>query len=275
MHAFMAELEVPEYILEYTQELEDDDFHTPSDQLCLLGARLASMTHAFRTGSKTDQELAELAHALERDLISWSARLRSPGFSCSFLEVRDADSSYTWNGTRHEYSDPRAVLVWNRWRCHRILLSRMQEAIWRRSWPMLVQPMSPMHNSEYYKSIKSRMAADICIACAREIRNDSPDETPSGSVSKSYQMITPLSMAGSCLLEELAEPITTPGGRRMIVVDRPLHLDLFNRASTQLAWVIERMDYIANKVGITWAAAMSQFLKGESKVMYDLSTSYD
>ena len=59
----------------------------------------------------------------------------------------------------------------------------------------------------------------------------------------------------------------------MILVDQPLHLDLFNQTSTQLAWVIERMDYIAQKVGIRWAASMSKFLKGETKIYYDIGRS--
>ena len=91
--------------------------------------------------------------------------------------------------------------------------------------------------------------------------------------SSGYLLTMPLCVAGTCLLEELAEPTFTPGGSRMILVDQPLHTDLFNQTSTQLAWVIERMDYIANKVGVNWAAAMNKFLKGQTKVYYDIGRS--
>ena len=59
----------------------------------------------------------------------------------------------------------------------------------------------------------------------------------------------------------------------MILVDEPLHTDLFNATSSQLAWVIERMDYIAKKVGVKWAAAINKLLKGETKIYYDIGRS--
>jgi hypothetical protein len=136
------------------------------------------------------------------------------------------------------------------------------------------------------------MASDICIAVAYAFGNDSSAEPTKGSVAagkillgiilsetsanhtqQGYALIMPLVVAGTCLLEQLADPITSPGGSRMIFADQPLHTDLFNQTSTQLAWVIEKMDYIANKVGVNWAATMSSFLKGQKKVYYDIGRS--
>jgi hypothetical protein len=136
------------------------------------------------------------------------------------------------------------------------------------------------------------MASDICIAVAYAFGNDSSAEPTKGSVAagkillwiilsetsanhtqQGYALIMPLVVAGTCLLEQLADPITSPGGSRMIFVDQPLHTDLFNQTSTQLAWVIEKMDYIANKVGVNWAATMSSFLKGQKRVYYDIGRS--
>ena len=59
----------------------------------------------------------------------------------------------------------------------------------------------------------------------------------------------------------------------MILVDQPLHEILFDQTSMQLAWIVERVDYIAEKVGIKWANAISRFLKGEKKIYYDLGRS--
>jgi hypothetical protein len=86
-------------------------------------------------------------------------------------------------------------------------------------------------------------------------------------------MVMPLCVAGTCLLEQLADPITSPGGSRMILVDQPLHTNLFNQTSTQLAWVIERLEYIANNVGVRWAASLNKFLKGQTKFYYDIGRS--
>ena len=273
MNALTTELEVPEFIVQWTQALEFDPLYTPGDNLTVLAARVASFKAAFLQGSKTDEELATIAETLERDLLSWSESTLAAGSVCSFHNVRDLDSPHSWNGTRHEYGIPQAHRYWNKWRCLRILLSRTQEALWRRSWPTLAGPSYRIPDAEHYRSIRNRMASDICIAIAYAFGNDPSAEPERGAVSAGYQSVMPLCVAGTCLLEQLADPITSPGGSRMIIVDEPLHTDLFNQTSTQLAWVIERMDYIAKKVGVKWAAAMNKFLKGETKIYYDIGRS--
>lgn len=244
--------------------------HTPADQLAVLAARTALLRSAFRTGSRSDEELSELSAALEVDLLDWSERALAAGSIYSFHNVNDLDSPHTWNGTRHEYGIPQAHRHWNMWRSYQILVSRTREAIWRRSWPTLVQiPPSPGH----YRTILNRMTADICVAAAYTLGVDGAAGPPRGSVSSGYLLIGPLCLAGTCLLEELAEPTVSPGGARMLLMDEPLHTDPFNRTSSQLAWIIERMDYIADKIGIRWASAMSRFLRGEAKVYYDIGRS--
>ena len=269
----MSEIEVPECIVQWTEALELDALYTPSDQLTILSARLASIKTEYRIGSRSDEDLAELSETLERDLLSWSEANSAAGSVCSFSSVQDPDSPDVWNGTRHEYGTPQASRFWNKWRCLRILLSRIQEAIWRRSWPILAQPSKPVPDRDHYRSIRQRMASDICIACANVFGSDVSAEPPRGSVSHSCLLIMPLSVAGTCVIEHLKEPIVTPGGTRTILVDEPLHTNLFDQTSAQLAWVIDRFDYTNDKVGIKWAGAMSRFLKGESHILYDLARS--
>lgn len=269
----MNETEVPEYMVQWTQALEYDPMQTPADQLATLSSRTATLRAAYRTGSKTDEELAELCNILEKDLLDWSESTLAAGSVCSFYNVHDPDSPHAWNGTRHEYCIPQAHRHWNMWRCLRIVLSRLHEAIWRRSWPKLAQPSQPVPDSEHYRTIKNRMVNDICVAAAYAFGNDSAVDPPKGAVSSGYLMVMPLFIAGTCLVEQLAEPIVGPDGSRMILVDEPLHLNLFDQTAIQLAWIIERLDYIAAGVGIRWAAQMSRLLKGESKTYYDLGSS--
>ena len=62
-------------------------------------------------------------------------------------------------------------------------------------------------------------------------------------------------------------------GDRQIFVGEAMYDDNSDASSRQLSWVISRMDYIANKVGVKWAASVSRFLKGEFRVYYDLGRS--
>lgn len=261
---------MPDFLVRWTQALEYDPMHTPGDQLTVLAVRAAAIRSAFRTGSKADLELATLASTLEQDLLGWSETTITTGSMCSFHFTKDWGSSHTWNGTRHEYRIPQAHQYWNLWRSLRILLSRLQEAVWRRSWPTLT-PTPP--RPEHFKAIRHRMVADICAATAYALGNDNTVEPPRGSIASAYMIILPLYLAGTCLLEELVVAEFSPGGSRVIMVDQSLHLDPVNQYSTQLAWLIQRVDYTADKIGIGWAAPIGKFLRGQCKIFYDLGRS--
>ena len=272
-NALWTETDVPEYVVQWTQALGFDPMQTPGDQLVVLAARVALLRKRFKTNESTDELLAEEGTRLEEDLLGWSENTLAAGSVCSFYNIRDPDSPHSWNGTRHEYGIPQAHRSWNMWRVLRILLSRTLEAIWRRSWPVLVQPSQPIPDSEHYKQIRSRMTADICVAAAYAFGSDNSVEPPKGSISSGYLLVLPLAVAGTCLLEILAEPAISPGGTRLILLNEPRHIDPFNQTSTQLAWLIDRTDYISDRIGIQWATAMSKFLKGGYHLYYDLGRS--
>lgn len=111
------------------------------------------------------------------------------------------------------------------------------------------------------------------MAAAHDLGNDKSIQPQKGSVASGLMLTMSLLLAGTCLIEQLSETTVSPGGRRLIRVDQPLHLDPFNQTSTQLAWIIGRIDYIAEKVGVRWAGTVSSFLKGEAEVWFDVSRS--
>lgn len=259
--------------MRWTQSLEYNEMHTPGDQLAVLAARAAAIRSAFRTGSKEDRELAAAASMLEQDLHGWSETMNATGSMYSFRDTIDWDSSYAWNGTRHEYGIPQAYQHWNIWRSLMILLSRTQEAVWRRSWPQLtLTPPRP----EHFKAARNRMVTEICVGTASAVGNDNIAEPPHGSISIAYTVILPLFLAGTCLLEILADPVSSSaGGSRVIQVDQSFHLNPKNQFSTQLSWLIQRFDYIADEIGVGWAVPMTKFLSGQGKMFYDLGRSYE
>ncbi|KAK0254432.1 hypothetical protein B0A54_13059 [Friedmanniomyces endolithicus] len=269
LNALYSEVEVPDFVMQWSAALEFDPMQTPSDQLYVLAARIGSIRSSFRIGDQNDQRLFDLATTLERDLLRWSEEALGSHSVYSFRSVHDSCSPYSLNGTRHEYGLPQAHRSWNTWRCLNIILSRTQEAIVRRSWPILAQVPPPSH---HYRAIRDRTTIDICLAAACVLGDDSIDDPPEGSIASGYQLVVPLFLAGTCLLEELAEPSVSPGGSRIIFVDESLHAAPSNEASIQLAWIIERLDYISGQ-GIRWAFSFSKLLKGQSRVYYDVGRS--
>lgn len=162
VYALQTETEVPDYITTWTQGLDYDRLGTPMDRLIVIGARLAALKKSFRAADMSDQALVETAALLEQDLIAWSDDTSTEGSACSFRTFRETDASNSWNGWRHEYPRLLVYHYWNCWRTMRILLTWMQEALWRRSWPTLVQSMGGLVDPNYYKGIRNGVVADLC-----------------------------------------------------------------------------------------------------------------
>lgn len=269
----LSEQNVPDYIIQWTKLLDFDPVLTPSDHMALLASRGAALRCAYRHGTMSDQELLTLADALEQDLISWSRSHSVIGSVCAFETVRDARSPNSWGGQTHVYGSPQAQKHWNKWRCARILVSRIQEGVWRRSWPLIASPATPVPDPEHFAAVRRQIVDEISIAAAHEFGNNDSLEPQKGSVASGLILMVALILAGTCLIERLSECTVSPGGGRLVTVDRPLHLDPFDQTSTHLGWIIGRVDYIAEKIGVRWAGTISSFLKGETGVHYDLARS--
>lgn len=266
------ETAVAPYIVEWSQFLDADEAHLPIDQLMLIASSIALVRQSFRVRDQADDELLATANDLEFNLLKW-AEDTSTNVTFAYQTIQDAISSQSFNGVRHEYVSPHAFRYWNLWRVLRILLSRLQEALWRRSWPVLATPELPIPHPDHYRNIRNRSVSEICIAACSVFGNDNAAEPPQGSVAFGQVLLTPLVTAGTVLLESLAELTISPEGGRLILLDRPYHLDPYNQTSTQLAWIIQKVDYIAEKVGIRCAKSHSEWLQGGDDEYFDIGRS--
>lgn len=214
-----------------------------------------------------------LADALEQDLIRWARSHSVIGSVCAFETIQDARSPNSWAGLKHIYGSQQARKHWTKWRCARILVSRIQEGVWRRSWPLIVSPTRPAPQPQHFATVRQQIVEEISVAAASEFGSDDSQEPQRGSVANGLITIIALTLAGTCLIEQLSEPATGSDGGRVVHINQPLHLDPFDQTSTHLAWLIGRVDYVAEKVGVRWASTVGSFLKGQTSVYYDLSRS--
>lgn len=74
LNSLCTETEAPGFIEQWSLAFDYDPVTTSADQLTAMACRAASLKAAFRTGEKSDEELAELTATLEADLLSWSER---------------------------------------------------------------------------------------------------------------------------------------------------------------------------------------------------------
>ncbi|KAK3073903.1 hypothetical protein LTR53_004085 [Teratosphaeriaceae sp. CCFEE 6253] len=269
LNALILEVEVPDFIVQWSRELGQNPLHTLSDQLAICATRLASLKSAFQMGSSTDEQLYGLAVDLEGDLLGWSKDALADGSDYIFNSVPNLDSPRAFGGIRHDYAVPQTCRQWNLWRTLCIILARVQEAIYRRSWPTLTHAPP---SAQYYRSIRDRMSNNICVAAAYVLGDESMAESARGSIPAGYSLVQPLCLAGTCFVESLVEPSVSSDGSRIILVDQPLHLDPRNQISVRLAAVIARLEMI-DRLGIRWAGSVASFLKGGHRVCYDLARS--
>ncbi|KAK4556885.1 hypothetical protein LTR86_005866 [Recurvomyces mirabilis] len=267
LHALFAEQRVPQFVVSWSEIIAANESERLRDDLSLLTARLASLKASFADRSLRDDILEPEAATIEADLLGWSDRMRQADEQG---RPQRNPSTSPLHSARQTPTPPVENRSWNFWRCLRILLSRVQEAVYRRSWPHLTQvPPSPQH----YREIRESMTSDICAGVAQRAGDDVSAKVRPGSVAAGLLSIWPLHIAGTCLLEELAESGTTPGGSRTLLLNVPLHIDPNNATSVQLAWVIRRLDHIGGNYGIQWAYLIRRLLAGERGVYYNLGRS--
>ena len=131
----------------------------------------------------------------------------------------------------------------------------------------------PMAVSAASMQLRQTITDDICAATACSIPIEPGAEPPAGTLAAVMDLLLPLMVAGTHCIEMLSPAIVPSDGRRVVVVADPLHENPCNPLSTQLAYIVDRVDYIAGSVGFRPAIGVSKFLKGERRVCYDLGIS--
>lgn len=245
------------------------------DQLRLLTIRMAHLKHAYCTGELDIDELTGAASALQVALVSFEQHQLLKDPRLSYRVTTDRRSLCSWRSARHEYTSAHAVLCWNRWRTCCIMLHRLQEALERRAM-MHVAPqsrrISPGPERPVARS-RQTIVDDICASISYALPPGLDADPPHGALSMASSLLLPLMVAGTHCIEQLSSTTITADGRRLVFVTEVVHLNTSDPTSAQLAYIIDRMDYMANVVGLRRAAEVGHFLKGERRVYYDLGRS--
>lgn len=268
----MTETKVPTHIVDWTYDLEGDPVQTASDELAILSARTASSKNAFAKGSKSDRAIIILAHQLERDLLDWHTRNLNDDDTCIFIQNTGFDEPHAWRDSMRVYGIDSLHRLRNRWCCLRIMISRLIEAIWQRSKPLLqhIWPIPP--EKAYFQLNRIQMAKEICMRSTYALGNNAllPQ---AGAVSSGYFSVIPLTVAATCLLEQLFESSLDSGEHYLPLMHEPQLENLPANVAAQLNWIIGRLEHICQVVGIGWGRSGSHLLRGHKKVRFVLGRS--
>lgn len=275
LDALWSEREVPAFLYDWLVHLINASQDSAGDRLRLLMIRLAHIKATYRTAELANNELYRMATILEHELLNFERdELKgNPTLSCRVTDTSSAQHS--WKAIRHDYASVHGFLYWTHWRMCWIMLSRLQLAL-RRQAAVYMQIYAQMHDpGAESDAARSRQDAvdDICASVLYALPRGPNKEPPPGSLSMASTLLLPLMVAGTHCIEQLSDPMLTADGRRVVFVAEALHRDESNATSAQLAYIIDKVDYIANEIDLRRAAEVGSFLKGERRVYYDLGRS--
>lgn len=198
------------------------------------------------------QKVLAAVNDIEQRLIDWAASAPALDQRWSYQLTQVEDSAHVWNCSVHAYSQMPVPSVWNTYRCLRIMVSRAQEALMRAL--TLYESISAARGLEW-SATRNAMADDICASIPVQLGHaDSLYSSPSVLVT-AYNSIWPLFHAAACAKESImrsgsAQTETTAGS----------HFD-----KTQFAWILGRLDYISNVLGLRSADNIASVLRGRQK----------
>ncbi|KAF2169191.1 hypothetical protein M409DRAFT_64939 [Zasmidium cellare ATCC 36951] len=246
----------PDFLYEWEQELEELSPNrqqvAPLDKLTIICWDFSALRSKVRYNKTSDAHALDEAAQIEMRMIEWSIEtMAKPAWQYHDLEVEE--SPHVWNGVVHSYTVHPAAGTWNTYRSMRIMLTRTQEYLYRRIHP---SPENDSGQFKYFRSIRRQMADEICLAIPTQLGHASPAYNSPCILITAYMSIWPLFFAGTCALERIG----TNAWKEAMSGDL---LPTTSAAASQASWVIGRMQYISQHVGIHWADGVAATLRGE------------
>lgn len=256
--------EAPAFLQEYQPELEaqsQDDFRgiwKIADSLTDLYYRFAKLRKQLIVHTISDQHGVEISAELERDLIQWSVDAVAEHEFWQYYELEVEESEHVWDAKVYAYAGNPAPNTWNQWRILRTMLSRTQEMLLTRL-PISEEALG--EQLAYFRRTRRHMTDEICKTIPAVLGHASPAFNSSCVLVTAYAGIWSLFFAGTTLIERVGEDA------KYVLYDLPAPSGKPQTAAyAQLGWIMGRLRYISQEVGLKWADGIASILRGEVKM---------
>ena len=134
-----------------------------------------------------------------------------------------------------------------------MILSRTQEDICAR---VKLNPQEKAAQLSYFKSVRRQMTDDICACVPSMLGHAQPAFNNQCLVVAANSTVWPLFFAGTSALERIGK---NPWQGKW----QPEPESNTSAAFAQVAWIIGRLEFIANNVGLRWARGVAATLRGD------------
>jgi hypothetical protein len=259
------EQEPPAFILEWESELQKQSSLSgqaiaPPDRLAVISFDYATLLFQIRCHTISPETALHEAADIQTRMIQWSMSTMSYGEAWRYSDLTVPESPHVWNGIVHAYNSLPSAGVWNTYRILRIMLTRTQEDLCKLNGMGGEALRTRIAN---FRSVRRQMTDEICGGIPSQLGHAAPALNSQCVLITAYSSIWPLFFGASCALEQVGYDVW----QGFLQVDRTRPPE--NNASTaaaQVAWLIGRIGYIGNHVGLRWANGFAGVLKGDTAV---------
>lgn len=204
----------------------------------------------MRLKTISDEAAAKIAAALETRIVQWIVNSRGiPMWYCGRIKV--PDSPHVWNNTVTAYHSFAAVSDWQSLFCTRIMNTHTRALLSQR---LNVSEDERQEQEHEFRRVRRQAADDICSSIPVALGHAAPAFNAPCTVVSAYAAIWPLFFAGISALERVSTTSWEDGRRTP------------SAAVVQVAWIIGRMDYISEVIGLKWSAGIAAVVKGEFRL---------
>ena len=239
-------------------EGENSDIVNPADSFANICYDFAKVENKMKLNTITDEEASTQVNAIDTRLVQWSINTMATQDYWRYYDLQVEDSPHVWNGMVHAYAGLPCPGVWNTYRGVRIMVTRAQEHLAIRFSP---SPAARQSQHAYFRAVRRKLTDDICATIPVSLGHAQPAYSSTCILITAYNSIWPLFFAGTCVLERIGQS----AGK---------NIHQFNSTSSaamaQLAWILERFDFISKELGLRWADGVAATLRGDFKIHDDI-----
>jgi hypothetical protein len=232
----------------------------PPDRLAVISFDFAMLLSQIRGQTISPETALHEAADIQTRMIQWSMSTMSYGEAWRYSDLAVPESPHVWSGTVHAYNSLPAAGVWNTYRILRIMLTRTQEDLCKLNGMTGEALRVRVAN---FRSVRRQMTDEICGGIPSQLGHAAPALNSQCVLITAYSSIWPLFFGAVCALERVGYDVW----QGFLQLDRSRPPE--NNASTaaaQAAWLIGRIGYIGNHVGLRWANGFAGVLKGDTAV---------
>ncbi|KAM3425184.1 hypothetical protein BST61_g7143 [Cercospora zeina] len=251
--------EPPAFLWDWNAELlkqsENQQWIEPADHFTFLVFEFARLRSRMRQKTISDSDAMAAANSIEMRMERWSVNLIAHNAFWRYRVVEVPDSPNVWNGLVHVYNGHPTASVWSTYRNIRIMLTRTQELLIRKS---SMSEEERENQFRYLRSVRRQMTDDICHGIPTQLGHAPFNNSPNVLIT-AYGSIWPLFFAGTCALERIG-----PGLWSTVLEEFTPNVEASTSvALAQAMWIIGRMEYISKKVGLRWCDGVLATLRGD------------